>query len=66
MAFAASSAASHGSADHANWRPASVKVYALLTLAQDMRAGVASFIVTFASEILGQSSIALFLQRSDG
>ena len=31
-----------------------------VTLEQDMRAGVVAFIATFASEILGQSSIALF------
>ena len=31
-----------------------------VTLEQDMRSGVVAFIATFASEILGQSSIALF------
>jgi len=31
-----------------------------VTLEQDMRAGVVAFIATFASEILGQSSISLF------
>lgn len=34
--------------------------HAPVTLEQDMRAGVVAFIATFASEILGQSSIALF------